>query len=118
MPEKVYILDEVTVVPGRAREYRTRYLEGYAPGARERGMILEEIWISPPFEWEEGSNTIRFLWSVPGAAGWWNMRFGGGSPNFDASGAEQAKWWRSVEHLTISRKRDVLVSYEDEGASG
>lgn len=80
-------------------------------------MTLESIRLTPPFEWDEGSNTICVLWSVDGAAGWWTMRIGGPGPDFDPSGRKQGDWWKSVEHLIASRRRNFYVDYAVEEAS-
>lgn len=110
--EKVYILDQITVQPGQAATYRDAYLAGYAPKARKRGMTLEHVRMTPPFEWREGSNTLHFLWSVDGVDGWWAMRIGGvdGKP-LDTSGLANADWWEEFAHLVVSRRRDNFVDF-------
>jgi len=117
MSDKVYILDQITVQPGAVAAYRDAYLLGYAPLARARGMTLEHVRMTPPFEWREGSNTLHFLWSVKNPDGWWEMRIGGvnGRP-LDTSGLGNADWWQLFAHLIVSRRRDVFVDYAQEDA--
>ena len=112
MSEKVFVLDEIVVRPGGAAEYREAYLSGYAPRARERGMTLEHIRITPPFEWKEGSNTLHFLWSVDNIDAWWAMRIGGaaGRP-LDTSGLDNADWWGETDNLIVSRRRNVFMDF-------
>jgi hypothetical protein len=44
---EVYIVDRVVTRPGRAREFIDRYRAEYASGARERGMTLRDVLVSP-----------------------------------------------------------------------
>lgn len=111
MSERIYILDEIVVKPGLAQTYRDRYLSEYAPGARQRGMRLEAVRLTPPLELPEQSNTIHFLWSVANAGEWWNMRLGGRDRPFDPSGREKAGWWQEAQDMTVSRRRNVLVDF-------
>ena len=53
-----YILDRVTVRPGRLGEYRERVAREYLPQARERGMTLVGSWIEPPLELQDESNDL------------------------------------------------------------
>lgn len=116
MADKIYILDEIVVRPGAVAAYRQAYLDGYAPRASERGMTLEHVRMTPPFEWREGSNTLHFCWSVEGIDAWWAMRIGGvaGRP-LDTSGLDNADWWIETEHMIVSRRRNVLVDYAAAG---
>lgn len=118
MSEKVFVLDEIVVLPGGAATYREAYLNGYAPRARERGMTLEHVRITPPFEWNEGSNTLHFLWSVENIDAWWAMRIGGvdGRP-LDTSGLINADWWVETEHLIVTRRRNIFVEFVEREAT-
>ncbi len=111
MSDRVYILDEIVVRPGCARTYRDRYLTDYAPGARGRGMHLESVYLTPPLELQEQSNTLHFLWSVADVAAWWAMRLGGGDRPFDPAGTEKVGWWLEAEELTVSRRRSVMIDF-------
>ncbi len=106
---KVFILDEAVVRPGMAVAYRDAYMARYAPNAKQRGMTLEQVWLTPPLLLREGSNTVCFLWSVPGAAGWWAMRAG---MRNDPSVSD---WWTESDTMTVSRRRAFLSSF-GEGA--
>ena len=109
--EKVFILDEAVVRPGLAAAYRDAYMARYAPNAKKRGMTLENIWLTPPLELREGSNTVCFLWSVTGAMGWWAMRAG---MRDDAS---VSAWWTESDTMTVSRRRAFLSPF-GEGRDG
>ena len=73
--ETIFILDEVTAKPGRARDFLAAYMERYAPAARERGMTLVHRWVAPPMWLKEQSNSLFIIWSVQGARAWWQMSF-------------------------------------------
>ena len=59
--------------PGRAREFIDRYLAEYAPGARERGMTLRDVLVSPPIWFDDQPNTVTVIWTLPSAQAWWEM---------------------------------------------
>ena len=70
---EVYVIDRVVTRPGRAREFVDRYLAEYAPGARERGMTLRDVLVSPPIWFADQSNTVTISWSLPSARAWWAL---------------------------------------------
>lgn len=118
MSDKIFILDEVVVGPGMSAAYRDAYLKHYAPGARERGMALESVWRTPPFDLAEKGATLYFLWSVDGILGWWTMRLGaarvsGEEVSID-EGDEKSGWWLESVRLSISRRRLFLTDYDRE----
>ena len=97
-----YILDRVTVQPGRLGEYRERVARVYLPQALERGMTLVGSWIEPPLELQDESNDLYLLWSFPE---FWSMR---------RQSREQgaAAWWEDSADLTVSRERLFLAAAE------
>lgn len=100
--DRIYILDEVMVQPGRAAEYREVYLTRYAPGAQARGMRFESARMSPPVELGKRPSTLQFTWSVADAPAWWAMRFAAlGDPAVHA-------FWRDTATLVVSRSRRFL----------
>ena len=50
MAGTIYVLDRITVRPGRLRDYQARLRERYLPLARSRGMTLVGQWFTPPVE--------------------------------------------------------------------
>ena len=74
---EVYVVDRVVTRPGRAREFVERYLAEYAPGARERGMTLRDVLVSPPIWFADQTNTVTISWSLPSARAWWEMTWKG-----------------------------------------
>ena len=102
-PERVYVVDEVAVKPGMIEAYRDAYMRRYAPGARSRGMTLEQVRITPSVILKDAPNTIRFVWSVAGIGAWWQMRFVSGRE------PEVAQWWKDAEAMTVSRRRTMEV---------
>ena len=102
---KIYILDEIEPRPGLLDAYRREYLADYAPAARERGMTLESVRMSPPVRLPDGGNRLHFLWSVPDLTGWWRMRFAGE--------ADKQRWWARSSELAVARSRRFLTDADD-----
>ncbi|WP_294047992.1 hypothetical protein [Sphingopyxis sp.] len=95
----VHAIDEIVAKPGEGKALLEDYLARYAPGARARGMTLEQILVSPPMWLDDQSNTLVFLWSLAGAGAWWQMRFvGGNDPDVGA-------WWADADARAVSRRR-------------
>jgi hypothetical protein len=103
----VYVVDRVVTRPGCAKDFIDRYLAEYAHGARERGMSLRDILVSPPIWYADQSNTVTITWSLPGAKAWWEMTWKG-RPD-----PELARWWDSVGHLVVERDRSVAAAADD-----
>ena len=101
--EKIRILDELTVEPGRLDDVRRLMAEGYMAGAADRGMTLEQTWLTPPVELFDQPNTLVYLWSVPDAAAWWAMR---GAAGRDPGVGE---FWARVDACCVERRRRFLV---------
>ena len=112
MSEKVYILDEVTILPGMASSYRDAYLAQYGPEASDRGMTLESVKLTPPFEMDELPSTLQFTWSMESVSSWWAMRIGGsaGRP-LDTTGENMSSWWKASECMIVSRTRRMLIDF-------
>ena len=105
--EKVYVIDRVVTRPGRAREFVDAYLAEYAPGARERGMTLEHVLVSPPVWFDDESNTITVTWTLDGADGWWRMTWQGRpDPGL-------GQWWTRMDELVLERTRTMASAAQD-----
>jgi hypothetical protein len=98
---RVYVVDQLVARPGQAQALLQAYREHYIPGAQARGMRLEHSWVTPPLWLEEQSNTLLFVWSLPGAAGFWAMSF---KSRQDPAVED---WWRQAASLVESRQRYV-----------
>lgn len=95
----IYILDQITPKPGRAKEVFDLYMEKYAPKARERGMTLVHRLVAPPMWLKEQSNTLFIMWTVQGAGAWWRMsHIGRRDPTV-------AGFWKEIEPLIENRHR-------------
>jgi hypothetical protein len=106
---QIFIMDEVVIKPGRAREFDDAYRGGYLPGAEQRGMKLENAWQSPPgFTPKEVPTTLYYIWSVEGVAGWWKMRLTR-RPDGSDSRYEKLAWWQSAGDMIERRKRVMLT---------
>lgn len=104
---EVFVIDRVVTRPGRAREFIDTYLNGYAPGARQRGMTLRGVLVSPPIWYDTEPNTITITWSLPSARAWWEMTWTG-RPD-PALGS----WWDGVAGLIVERDRSAAAAAED-----
>jgi hypothetical protein len=104
---EVYIVDRVVTRPGRAREFIDRYLAEYASGARERGMTLQDVLVSPPIWLSDQTNTVTITWSLPSARAWWEMTWQG-RPD-----PTLGKWWKDISGLVVERTRSVAAAADD-----
>jgi hypothetical protein len=96
---RVFIIDAIDAEAVQIPAVRDAYLNEYAPGARERGMVLQHDWLSPPLALKAGRSRLTFVWAVAGLDGWWGQRFAG---NFDPS---VEAFWRRLEPMIIGRER-------------
>ncbi|GAB2656387.1 hypothetical protein ABI214_07830 [Prescottella soli] len=103
----VYIVDEMEVLPGRAREFVASYLDQYAPGARARGLTLDRILVSPPVWLTDQSNTVTVTWTVTGADAWWQQRWAAGRD------PDVAAWWSTADESLVSRRRTTSSALDD-----
>lgn len=104
---EVFVIDQVLTRPGQARQFVDRYLAEYAPGARERGMTLRNVLVSPPIWFPDQSNTITITWSLPSPLAWWQMTWQG-RPD-----ASLGRWWSSIDELVVKRTRSVAAAADD-----
>jgi hypothetical protein len=101
--DEVFVIDRIVTAPGRAQTFIDAYLAGYAPGARERGMTLQDMLVSPPIWFDDQSNVVTITWSLPSPEAWWQMtRKGRGDPSL-------GQWWDSIADLIIGRHRSVAA---------
>ncbi|TLF72584.1 hypothetical protein [Nocardia cyriacigeorgica] len=103
----IYIVDEMVAPPGHGHAFLDRYLREYAPGARERGLELDRVLVSPPVWLAEQSNTITVSWTVRGAQQWWNQRLAA------SRDPQVAQWWRTADEMLVSRRRTTGCAYDD-----
>jgi hypothetical protein len=104
---RVFVVDRVITRPGCARKFVDRYLAEYAPGARERGMTLRDILVSPPVWFSDQTNTVTITWQLPSARAWWEMTWKGRpDPSIGL-------WWADVEELIAERSRSVAAAADD-----
>jgi hypothetical protein len=104
---EVYVIDRVVTQPGCARKFVDSYLAEYAPGARERGMTLRDILVSPPVWFTDRTNTVTITWHVPSARAWWEMTWKG-RPD-----PRVGQWWAGTAELIAERSRSVAAAADD-----
>jgi len=109
---EVFVIDRITTAPGRAQEFIDTYLAGYAPGARDRGMTLRDILVSPPIWFSDRPNTVTITWSLPSAQAWWQMTWRG-RPD-----PSVARFWSDTAHLVSTRSREVATRFVDVDSGG
>ncbi len=104
---EVLVIDRVLTQPGKARTFVDRYLAEYAPGARDRGMTLVSILVSPPIWFPDQPNTVTVTWSLPSPLAWWQMTWKG-RPD-----PTLGQWWSDVDTLVLERSRSVAAAAAD-----
>lgn len=98
-PPTAYVLDEIVCKPGKAKAVLAQYMEGYVPDARDRGMELDRILVSPPLWMDEQPNTLHITWKLAGAPGFWAMSFKG------RRNPRVRGFWESIEPLIEGHTR-------------
>lgn len=104
---KVFVIDRVVTRPGCARRFVETYLADYAPRARERGMTLRDVLVSPPIWFDDQPNIITITWTLPGVPQWWEMTWKG---RIDPSLAD---WWAKIDALVEARSRSFGAAADD-----
>lgn len=106
-PGEVFVIDRVVTRPGCARRFVDAYLAGYAPGARQRGMTLRNVLVSPPIWFDVEVNTVTIVWALPSAQAWWEMTWAG------RSDPKIAEWWSQITELVAERSRSFAAEAAD-----
>ncbi|EHB53366.1 Stress responsive alpha-beta barrel domain-containing protein [Mycolicibacterium rhodesiae JS60] len=110
MPE-VFVVDRVVTAPGCAQIFIDAYLSGYVPGARERGMELRDMLVSPPILVDDRPNVVTITWSLPNPQAWWQITWQ------SRPDPTVARWWEGIADLVVERNRSVASRAGDaEGA--
>lgn len=104
---EVFIVDRVVTAPGCAQTFIDSYLSGYAPGARDRGMELRDVLVSPPILFDDRPNVVTITWSLPSPQAWWQMTWQG-RPD-----PAVARWWDGISELVVERSRSVATRSQD-----
>ena len=108
---EVFVIDRVVTTPGCARAFIDAYLSGYVPGARDRGMDLRDVVVSPPILSDDRPNVVTITWALPSPQAWWQMTWRA-RPD-----PTVARWWQDISHLIIERNRSVASRAADLGAA-
>lgn len=104
---RIVVIDRMVAKPGCARTLVDTYLAEYAPGARDRGMTLGDVLVSPPIWSEDLSNTVTITWTLPNAQAWWAMTWQG-RPD-----PALGEWWSRISELVAERSRSVAAAFDD-----
>ncbi|TYQ10303.1 UNVERIFIED_ORG: hypothetical protein L601_002600000660 [Gordonia westfalica J30] len=103
----IYIVDQVVLAPGAARDFVAAYLDEYAPAAAERGLTLERITVTPPVWLDDDSNTVTATWSVVGPRAWWEAAV---RARHDPG---PARWWSEKSPMIVERSRSMAADVND-----
>lgn len=98
----ITVLDRIDVAPAYLPRLRALLRERYVPGAQERGLVLQEEWVSPPLALADQPNALWLRWLLPDAGAFWAMRYRSGDPAVLA-------FWREIDSLVEARERRFLV---------
>lgn len=104
---EVFVIDRVVTRPGCARRFVDAYLAEYAPGARERGMTLRDVLVSPPIWLDDATNVVTATWTLPSARAWWEMTWKG-RPD-----PALGEWWSRIGELVAERSRIFAATADD-----
>lgn len=109
----IYVVDVLHCKPGDGEALYRHYRKNYVPGAEARGMTLVNASVNPPI-WltdDASSNTLEFVWSVPGMMGWAAMV---GVSRYDPEvGPALIDFWRDVDDRVLSRTRTLSAPESD-----
>jgi hypothetical protein len=99
----IFILDRIVSQPGQGQKLHDLYMAEYAPGARDRGMVLDRILVSPPLWLDDGVNRLLFLWRLPDTTAFWRKN--------ELGRRDQAvrDVWARVDAIAAERQRDTLA---------
>jgi len=101
---EVFVIDQVVTRPGCARRFVDTYLAEYVPSARDRGMTLRDVLVSPPIWFENQTNTVTIIWSLPNPQAWWEMTWQG-RPD-----PTLGQWWAEIDSMVVERTRSVAAA--------
>lgn len=104
---QVFVIDQVVTRPGCARRFVDAYLAEYAPGARQRGMTLRDVLVSPPIWFDDDTNTVTITWTLPDVRAWWEMTWKG-RPD-----PALGEWWSRIGEFVQERSRSFAASADD-----
>ncbi len=109
---EVFVVDRVVTAPGCAQAFVDLYLSGYVPGARERGMELRDVLVSPPIRFDDRPNTVTITWCLPSPQAWWQMTW------LARPDPSIARWWQDISGLVIEHSRTVAQRADDMAGTG
>ncbi|WP_168706688.1 hypothetical protein [Gordonia paraffinivorans] len=103
----IFVVDQVALKPGAAREFVAAYLSEYAPAATQRGLTLDRILVTPPVWLDDDTNTVTATWSVPGTRAWWQAAV---AARHDPAPSE---WWAQMAPMIVERTRTMAADAAD-----
>ena len=104
---RIFVIDIMVTKPGCARRIIDTYLAEYAPGARDRGMTLRDVLVSPPIWSAELGNIVTITWTLPSPQAWWAMTWNG-RPD-----PTLGEWWSRIDELVVERSRSFAAAADD-----
>ena len=103
----IFVVDQVVLKPGEARDFVTAYLDEYAPAAKRRGLTLDRIVVTPPVWLDDASNTVTATWTIQGTQSWWQTMV---AARHDPA---PAQWWSDMASVIVKRSRSMAANVRD-----
>ena len=98
-----YVIDEITVEPGKVEQFIARLGEEYVPGAEERELRLVGCWSSPPVEPQGETMQVVVLWSLEDSAAFWRQK------HRAVADPAVEKFWQEADGYVIHRQRRYMA---------
>jgi hypothetical protein len=98
-----YVIDEITVRPGKVQQLLDRLGQEYVPGAEERELRLVGCWSSPPVEPEGEAMQVLVLWSLEDSAAFWRQK------HRAVADPKVEKFWQEAEGYVTHRERRYMT---------
>lgn len=95
--------DRIEVAADDRAELLARIRDEYVPAAARRGLQLEGMFVSPPFDLIDQPGLLRVRWQIADIEAWWAMRSAANDPAVPA-------FWASVAPLIRWRERRYWVA--------
>ncbi|MCV7385519.1 hypothetical protein [Mycolicibacter longobardus] len=106
----IWVLDEITVRPGKGPAFLADYLEHYVPLVRRCGLTLAHRLVEPAMWLDDEPNRMLFLWSAPDPETIWRAK------HTLRQDPEVLAWWQVQAPPMIECRRRATLA--EAGALG
>lgn len=106
----IHVIDELELKPGVDLDaFVAEFRSSYIVLAKQRGMSLRHLWVTPPEGPPAVNPTVIAVWELAGVPGFWQMRSQNSVP-------EVAAWWSRCDEDCVRRTRRFAVGVDDREA--